>query len=317
MVCWLSLFALTLNAAEGLHFLVTGDTGSGQKEQKDVAEAMAVYAVAHRDSNAVNFVILTGDNFYEKGVATTDDPQWQEKFEQVYDPQRLPMPFFAVLGNHDWRYDHPDAQINYARAHPGTRWQMDGHWYHRQFPGVDGVPLADFFFVDTMLWDDKDGSVAKVAAQHLGEKQMAWLDQELKKSKAVWKIVVAHHPIYSDGAHGHEVLTLKLRERLSPRFKERGVDAFLTGHDHDMQRAEVPGHPTLFLTSGAGSRLRPRKYEDWKPFFASSLGFAAIHLSATEMRGEFIDVTGKQLDVWHRPPISGGKAAGAKAAKPD
>lgn len=317
MALWLSTWILPLNAAESLHFLVVGDTGSGLKEQKEVAEAMAGYAVGHQNSNAVSFVIMTGDNFYDKGVMSADDPQWQQKFEEMYDPKRLPMPFFVVLGNHDWRYDHPDAEIDYARAHAGTRWQMDGHWYKRQFPGAGGVPLAEFFFVDTLLWDDKDPNVAKVAAQHLGEKQMAWLDEELKLSKARWKFVVAHHPIYSDGGHGHEVLTMKLRERLSPLFKQRGVDAYLTGHDHDLQRAEVPGHPTLFLTSGAGSKLRPRSYEDWKPFFSSTLGFAAIQLSVTEMHGEFIDTTGKRLDVWHRAPIAGGKAADAKPGKTD
>jgi tartrate-resistant acid phosphatase type 5 len=313
LALWVGTFNFTLNAAESLHFLVVGDTGSGLKEQKEVAEAMAGYAAGHQDSNAVNFVIMTGDNFYDKGVMSADDPQWRQKFEEMYDPKRLPMPFLVVLGNHDWRYDHPEAEIDYPRTHPGTRWQMDGHWYKRQFPGADGTPLADFFLVDTTLWIDKDPNVAKLAAQHLGEKQMAWLEDELKQSKARWKFVVAHHPIYSDGAHGHEQPTLQLRERLSPLFKQRGVDAFITGHDHNLQRAEVPDQPTLFLISGAGSKLRPRKYEDWKPFFASSLGFAAIHLSATEMRGEFLDPAGKTIDAWHRAPIAAGKLSNAKA----
>jgi tartrate-resistant acid phosphatase type 5 len=297
-----------LQAAEAVHFLITGDTGSGLEQQKQVAEAVAQYADRHQGSNGVNFIILTGDNFYNDGVKTVDDPQWQQKFEKMYDAKRLPMPFIAVLGNHDWRNDQPDVEIEYAKAHPGTRWQMDGHWFKRQFPAQladrNAAPLAEFFFVDTQAWSATDTHVSHYKDKHLGDKQMAWLEAELKKSQARWKIVVAHHPLYSNGEHGHDTQITFLRGRLGPLFKQRKVDAFITGHDHDLQRIVVPGEPTLFLISGAGSKLRPRKYNDWKPFHASAAGFAAIHLSETEMRGEFIDVNGKTLDTWHRKPLS-------------
>ena len=45
------------------------------------------------------FVVLLGDNFYEDGVASVDDPQWQTKFEDPY--ANIDLPFYAVLGNHD------------------------------------------------------------------------------------------------------------------------------------------------------------------------------------------------------------------------
>ena len=148
----------TKNSAPSLRFMAFGDWGTNSPQQKRVAEAMAQYATRHQGADAVQFVVSLGDNFYEHGVTDVDDPQWQTKFEQMYDKQRLPMPFIAVLGNHDWHLN-PVAQIAYARSNPGTRWQMDGFWFKRQYflPAATGTsttgrtPLADFFFIDTDL----------------------------------------------------------------------------------------------------------------------------------------------------------------------
>src|SRR5581483_1530885 len=237
LVFFCASLGLEVGAADSLHFLAVGDTGSGLQQQKQVAEAMAGHAAKCQATNPVSFVLLVGDNFYNNGVTSAEDPQWQDKFERMYDATRLPAPFFAVLGNHDWRNDLPDVEINYARTHPGTRWQMDGHYYKREFPAVDGgantPPLAAFFLIDTEAWNQTSPHVIKYPDKHLGDKQMAWLEQQLKESRARWKIVVAHHPLYSNGTHGHDKQVLELRARLGPLFKRWKVDAFITGHDHD------------------------------------------------------------------------------------
>src|SRR6266705_140231 len=55
---------------------------------------------------------------------------------------------------------------------------------------------AQFFALDT---------------NEVSEAQLLWLDAELKKSSAKWKLVYGHHPIYSDGRHGDsQVLIEKL-----------------------------------------------------------------------------------------------------------
>ncbi|MDB6066522.1 MAG: Acid phosphatase [Pedosphaera sp.] len=308
MVLLCAGWVLTAAGADSLHFLVVGDTGSGLEPQKHVAEAMARHAAQNSGTNAVNFVLMVGDNFYDNGVISVDDPQWQDKFEVMYDAKRLSMPFFAVLGNHDWKNEHPDVQIEYARAHPGTRWQMDGHWFKREFPSdsadTNAPPFADIFLIDTEAFNTTNSHVAHYPDKKLGEEEMAWLEKQLQESRARWKIVVAHHPLYSDGEHGHDKQVLELRARLEPLFKQWKVDAFITGHDHDLQRIEVPGTPTLFLISGSGSKLRTGFTKEWQPFHAAVPGFAAIKLSGTEMRGEFLDADGKVLDAWHRPPLS-------------
>ena len=62
----------------GLQFLVVGDWGrNGTQNQQQVANQM------NRTAQLADaqFVISTGDNFYESGVANINDSQWKTSFE--------------------------------------------------------------------------------------------------------------------------------------------------------------------------------------------------------------------------------------------
>src|SRR5213080_252934 len=66
-----------------VNLLAMGDWGTGDKDQKAVADAMANYV---RDSGRhFDAGLLCGDNIYTK-LSGVDDPQWQTMFEQMYDP---------------------------------------------------------------------------------------------------------------------------------------------------------------------------------------------------------------------------------------
>lgn len=286
-------------AAQGeqLRFLVFGDWGSGSTLQKQVAEGMARYAEAGKAQKPLDFVIATGDNFYDNGVKSTTDPQWQDKFENVYDKVRLNVPFYVVLGNHDWRSD-PMAQITYS-ATPGTRWKMDGFYFKKSFPPGAAEPLADILFIDANTWNEA------YQVPGLGSRQLKWLEENLKTSKARWQFVVQHQPVYSDGAHGHEAETSRLRTLLTPLYQKYGVDAVFAGHDHDLQRIVIPDQKTMYLVSGAGgASLRARSFNDYGPFYAEKTGgFLAIDLTPTTLRGTFLDAETKVLHEWTQTPF--------------
>jgi tartrate-resistant acid phosphatase type 5 len=286
---------------ETLHFLAIGDAGSGTVMQTSVADAMGRFAQQTRSNSPLNFVLVLGDNFYPQGVTSIHDPQWNTKFESMYEAKALPVPFIAVLGNHDWKTDSPDVEIAYAKANPKSRWQMDGHFYKRTF-AIDDVQ-ADFFMIDSALWDG-DSHIDKYSDKKMGDKQLTWLREQLSASTARWKFVAAHHPIFSNGGHGHDANILAMRKKLLPLFNQYKVDAYITGHDHDLQRNEPAGTQTLFLVSGAAGKLRAQKYKDYGPFYRSTLGFLSIELSPTEMHGKFIDVKGDVLNQWTRAPLS-------------
>src|SRR5476649_647078 len=141
-----SMLPRSLSAADaksgGLNFLVFGDWGrNGEKDQRDVAAQMAVAA---KDIDA-KFIISVGDNFYEDGVKSVDDPQWQTSFEKVYSAPSLQVPWRVALGNHDYHGDC-DAQIAYGKI--SQRWTMPARYYTRT-EQIDAGNAVEFFYLDT------------------------------------------------------------------------------------------------------------------------------------------------------------------------
>ena len=93
-------------------FLAFGDWGrDGAQHQRDVAVQMGKAAA----ELGCRFIASVGDNFYENGVQSVDDPQWKTSFENIYTDPALQVPWYAVLGNHDYK-GNPQAQIDYAPA---------------------------------------------------------------------------------------------------------------------------------------------------------------------------------------------------------
>src|SRR5205085_2106474 len=94
-------------------------------------------------------VLTAGDNFY---VIFRDaaDPSWRNVFEDVYDRRRLPMPFFATLGNHDHEHGKTEIELAYARAHPESRWKIPSQWYRLDLPAQAGArPLVTALMLDS------------------------------------------------------------------------------------------------------------------------------------------------------------------------
>lgn len=89
----------------------------------------------------VDFVISTGDNFYDDGLTGVDDKAFEESFTGIYTAKSLQKPWYTVLGNHDYRGDAL-AQIS-----PVLR-RVDSRWICMKSFVVD-AEIADFFFVDT------------------------------------------------------------------------------------------------------------------------------------------------------------------------
>jgi len=89
------LFAVA-PAGEPIRVLAFGDFGTGSAAQKQTAAAMVAYHKTH----PFDFGLTLGDNFYVRGMTSPDDPRWQTQWEQLYSPMHIP--FYAVLGNHDW-----------------------------------------------------------------------------------------------------------------------------------------------------------------------------------------------------------------------
>ena len=167
-----------------VNFLAMGDWGSGGAPQKLVAETLASYA---QKQGNIQSVLLVGDNFYGK-LSSVDDPTWKSLFEDMYDRKRLPMPFYALLGNHDWEANKAQIELDYSKTHPDSRWKMPARWYRLDYP------LVSLFLLDSTR--------SKFTSKEWAD-QLAWTDRELANvPRGVWKVCLAHHPLFTNGHHG-------------------------------------------------------------------------------------------------------------------
>lgn len=269
-------------------FLVIGDWGESSNGQHAVAGAMG--RVGAEIGSA--FVISTGDNFYSRGVASVDDPQWTETFESAFSAPSLQTPWYAVLGNHDYR-GSISAEIDYTIESP--RWHMPSRYWRQDI--AIGADTASFFMLDTFPLTHLGSARARVPI--LGDSseahaQLRWLEADLAASRARWKIVVGHHPILSSGAHGGDDM---LAQHVQPLLQRYAVNAYFNGHDHDLEL--LRDGDVNYICSGAGSEFRGMRAPLPQTRFShSGLGFVSCQLGeAPSVR--FHDGEGRVLHTAH------------------
>jgi acid phosphatase len=281
-----------LAAGEGaLNFLAVGDWGrDGAFNQAEVAKRMGETAEALK----ARFVISVGDNFYEDGITGVDDPQWKTSFEDVYAAPSLQVPWHVILGNHDY-HANSQAQIDYSQK--SRRWRLPARWYSRAERAPDGTTV-DFFFLDTSPFISayyEDGAKkVKVAGQDTAA-QLAWFDGALGASKADWKIVVGHHPVWPlrDKAGGGAAADMQ--GKVDPILKRHGVALYMNGHDHDLQHVLDGG--IHYVCTGAGSKLTPVCDTEGSDFCALDSGFVTCQVNRGAIRIVYRDFKGVDLHV--------------------
>lgn len=247
-----------------LEILAYGDAGKGSEDQQATADFMRSYVID--PDNDIDFIINLGDSFYDDGVASTTDPLWDSYFEDVYDPVVLDMPFYTILGNHDYR-GNINAQLNYVSPN-SDRWQMPARYYSfiETLPSLPFSTEIEFFFIDTesLFYGDAD--------------QLVWLDEELDNSTARWKIVSGHRPLFSYGGHGFNG---SLIPRLQPILNNR-ADIYLAGHEHDLQILG-PLNSVYYIVNGSAGDSRTTGVEGLSIFAAGRCGFMTFLISFNEL----------------------------------
>jgi hypothetical protein len=267
---------LTLpNKGDSVRFLAIGDTGTGTEQQHELAQLMIRYWRAF----PYEFVLMMGDNMY--GGEKPQD--FKMKFENVYkELLDQKVTFYASLGNHDESnqrfYDH---------------FNMKGEEYYRLEKG--GVA---FYALNSNYMD---------------KRQVKWLEEELAKDKAHWKIAFFHHPPYSSGKkHGS---SSGLREVVEPIFLKYGVNAVFAGHEHFYERLK-PQKGIYYFITGAGGKLRRGDVKKDSPLtekaYDDDMSFMLVEVAGDQLHFQVISRTGETVDsgaLQHQRP----KAAAAAA----
>jgi predicted MPP superfamily phosphohydrolase len=260
-----------------VRFAVIGDSGTGEKTQYEVAQQMQAYwQAAHFD-----FVIMLGDNIY--GGHSAND--FKRKFETPYKPLLDEgVKFYASLGNHD----DPDIERLYKP------FNMGGERYYTFKKGA-----VQFFALDS---------------NYMSAKQLTWLEQNLRSSRATWKICFFHHPLYNDGkSHGPD---LDLRNQLAPLLKSYGVNVVFSGHEHAYERIKPQDGIYYFIQGDSGKLVHDdfHRHDVMDTSFDRDRTFMLIEIDRDKLYFQTISRAGQTVDsgVLNRQASSSNAVASGK-----
>lgn len=276
----LCLATTTASSADPLRLLAFGDSGTGKKPQKQLADVMA----KHCQERGCDAALLLGDNIYPNGAISATDQQFKTKFEEPY--AALDFPFYVALGNHDIHLGNAgrEAQIQYSQY--SQKWRMPAAYYQAE------LGPAQIFVIDTNLFLSDSN-------------QQQWLKDALAASKSPWKIIIGHHPIFSVGRHGaldsgKQGKQTLLREWLSPILCAQQA-IYLSAHEHIMQINQLPCG-ALSVVSGAAASPRGAigalvnaQRDTLRFYHADQMGFTRLDLDDKAIKISFWGESGEHL----------------------
>lgn len=284
-------FDIVGSEAGKIKFVAIGDTGKGNSGQYQVARAIKEKC----EKDGCDFILVLGDNIYGSGVDGVDDSQFQTKFEQPY--QNIDLPFYMVLGNHDYGGDGAGYeiqksfyQVQYAKE--SSKWVMPAHYY--KFKGGN----TTFFALDT-----------NAQVFYLANEQESDVSKWIAGADTTWKIAFGHHPYKSNGPHGNAgnydgipddapLVGGKGVKKFAESVWCGKVDVYLSGHDHSRQWLDSTCEGTNLIVSGAGASTTLLPGNNPVLFQANSLGFLYVVIEGNKLNAEFIDENGK-VDFMH------------------
>lgn len=273
-----------------LNFYLANDLGrNGYYDQKPIAELMGNMA----ENVDIECVIAAGDVHHFEGVRSVNDPLWMTNYELIYSHPELMIPWYAILGNHEYR-GNTQAVIDYSAV--SARWNVPDRYYTFamendgvtvRFVMVDTAPLLDKYREDTEKYPD--------ACKQDMNKQLAWIDSVLSAAKEDWVLVVGHHPIYAEtGKDDSE--RLDLQKRLdSVLRKHKNVDMYLCGHIHNFQHIRKADSNIDYVVNTSGSLSRKVKPVDGTKFCSGETGFSLISADKKELNLHMINKEGKVI----------------------
>ena len=250
-----------------LRFAAIADSGFGSPDQMAVAKSMwETY-----QQKPYSFVLMAGDNIYSYGEIRLAKAYFEEPYAPLLNEN---VKFYAVLGNHDIiKSNNGLDQINYKPFNMSDR-------YYSFKKGEINEGTVEFFAIDTNKNADWDT-------------QLAWLDQQLAKSTAPWKMVYGHHPLYSSGRHGSNP---ELAAKLAPIFAKHKVTLYLCGHDHGYERFNPINGTTYIVNGGGGAPLYKFGKSAQTAFVSSQFSFMTFDVYQDKIITKAIATNGKVFD---------------------
>lgn len=263
------------------------------------------------DSNSA--VIFLGDNIYPSGLPHTSAPNREQAeaklMAQLDIVADFPGEVIFIPGNHDWGGNGLGGELQALnrqedfieeRLDRGNVFLPDGG-----FPGPSIVEFSDSLVViaiDTQWWLEPNKLYGDTGLYQLELESefLLELDDVLKRYDGWCKLVVGHHPLFSNGEHGgyfssrddlyilaplsrrylgtpQDISNRKyrvLREGLLAVFKQHPNLIYASGHDHNLQYF-VQGEQH-YIVSGSASKQGHVAHNKGEVFADDAGGFATL-----------------------------------------
>ncbi len=272
-----------------LNFYLANDLGrNGYYDQKPIAELMGTMA----ENLDIECVVAAGDVHHFEGVRSVNDPLWMTNYELVYSHPELMLPWYPILGNHEYR-GNTQAVVDYSNV--SARWEMPDKYYTKVVENdditvrlvmIDTSPLLDKYREDTEKYPD--------ACKQDIDKQLAWIDSVLTSAKEDWVLVVGHHPIYAD-TKKNDSERLDMQKRVDSILRKHNVDMYLCGHIHNFQYIRKADSNIDYVVNSSASLSRDVKPIDGTKFCSGETGFSLIAADKKELNLHMINKEGKVL----------------------
>jgi len=226
-------------------FAVFGDVGTGSLPQAQIA-----YQVYNQKPQ---FVLVTGDLAYNNGL----EREYRARFFPAYSaevpspekgaPLLQSIPFYLFIGNHDvygsdlTRFPDGLAFFYYADMPmnaPQSQFIIDIKGSNDQIRTFKKNTEGRFPKMVNYSFDYGNVHItcldANAYTNPLDNALVEWMRDDIRSSKADWKIVSCHHPGFSSSIAHYDYQQMRL---LSPVLEALGVDLVLTSHVHNYQRS--------------------------------------------------------------------------------
>lgn len=255
-----ALFAWGLRSAlaqQPLVAAIIGDYGTGATIETRVANRV--------HSWNPDLVLTVGDNNYPSGARSTINKNIVRDYGRYISPDPTENRFYPSLGNHDYGTRRATPYIEFF-ALPGNE-----RWYSLSRGGVT------FWIVDSVKYSSE---------------QRDWLQSGIGASEACFDVVLFHHPPFSSGKHGGNVM-------MQEDWPAWGAELIITGHDHDYERLEVDG--LTYIVNGLGGK-KPRAWGQIDPRsifrYRDDNGALRLTVDGGVLTTEFITDDGVVIDTY-------------------
>jgi hypothetical protein len=178
------------------------------------------------------------------------------------------MPMLAVTGNHDYR--------------KGVIQRLE-----RRFS------LTFSYFLDSMIGDNQVYTLSYGPAQFflLDSNrelpylltQRSWLETQLQQSRARWKIVVLHHPLFSIRSASRNLIQ---RWVFNSLLEDYGVDLVLQAHEHNYARMTAHEDGVATTPVYTVSHCSPKNYDLYQNERYDRFGTESRYYQTIDLSGD-------------------------------